>query len=174
MTDVSGSEAKITRRGFVGWAIGLGSGFVALTLGIPMVGSLRKWPGRAPQGHYVKVADLDTIPTGQPFGLSFVEQTSDAYNIEMLPHSIYAIKKSDSEVTVLSPVCPHLGCQVFFDRQGGKFECPCHGSVFAADGARISGPAPRGLDALPAQVRDGALWVRWVQYEPGVAEKTPV
>jgi Rieske Fe-S protein len=67
-----------------------------------------------------------------------------------------------------------LGCQVFFDRGAKEYVCPCHASKFSVDGARISGPTPRGLDTLPSKIEKGALFVQWVQYKPGVAEKTAV
>lgn len=153
---------------------GAGAGFVALVGGIPLVGSIAKASGKAAPNEFVKVADVSAIPIGEPFGLSFAESTKDAYNVTMLPHSVYALKKSDTEITVFSPVCTHLGCQVFFDRQAQQYVCPCHGSHFSVDGARTAGPAPRGLDTLPSKIDNGALMVQWVQYKPGIAEKTPV
>jgi Rieske Fe-S protein len=38
----------------------------------------------------------------------------------------------------------------------------------------VSGPAPRGLDVLPTEVRHGALYVRWVDYTPAISDKIPV
>jgi menaquinol-cytochrome c reductase iron-sulfur subunit len=172
--DRHAGEQEITRRGFVGWAMGLGTGFVALVVGIPLVGSVLGASGRAAPGQFVKVADVSAIPVGEPFGLSFAEITNDAYNVAALPHSVYALKKSDTEVAVYSPICPHLGCQVYFDRQLKQYVCPCHGSRFSEDGAHVAGPAPRGLDTLPSRIKDGALWVQWVQYKPSLPEKTPV
>ena len=50
----------------------------------------------------------------------------------------------DSEGTwAVSTVCTHLGCIVKVNPDG--FECPCHGSRFAADGSVAKGPAPRAL-----------------------------
>ena len=46
----------------------------------------------------------------------------------------------------LSQKCPHLGCRVPFCDSSGRFECPCHGSVFDVAGEYIKGPAPRGMD----------------------------
>jgi rieske iron-sulfur protein len=65
-------------------------------------------------------------------------------------------------VVAYSAICPHTGCEVvswFPDRQ--ILECPCHNSQFDPKaGARvISGPAPRGLAALPLRIADGKLVV---------------
>ncbi len=58
----------------------------------------------------------------------------------------------------LSAKCPHLGCTVNFDAVSGKFKCPCHGSVFAASGKWISGPAQRNLQPLPIKKKpDGHI-----------------
>jgi len=66
---------------------------------------------------------------------------------------------------VLSAICPHEGCEVSWDGSSNRFSCPCHESLFAADGSRISGPARRGLDALPARVQEGKLQVQYVSKE---------
>ncbi len=55
---------------------------------------------------------------------------------------------------VLSAICPHEGCEVVWEQNTNRFSCPCHESYFAADGSRISGPSPRGLDPL-ADARSG-------------------
>ena len=44
----------------------------------------------------------------------------------------------------LSAVCTHLGCTV--NNTGNGYHCPCHGSLFDAQGKVIGGPAPRQLD----------------------------
>jgi menaquinol-cytochrome c reductase iron-sulfur subunit len=75
---------------------------------------------------------------------------------------------------IYSPVCPHLGCNYVWNPTRGRFECPCHASVFALDGRVLSGPAPRPLDTLAFKVEDGVLFVRWAQFRAGVPEKTPV
>jgi Rieske Fe-S protein len=46
---------------------------------------------------------------------------------------------------MLSPVCPHMGCQVNWNDLGKSWDCPCHGSRFHADGSYIEGPALQGL-----------------------------
>ena len=46
-----------------------------------------------------------------------------------------------------SLICVHLGCRVGESGDGG-FSCPCHGSHFTREGARVSGPAARDLYGL--------------------------
>ena len=46
----------------------------------------------------------------------------------------------------ISAVCTHLGCIV--DRSEEQFVCPCHGTLFSADGKALSGPAPAPLPWL--------------------------
>lgn len=49
--------------------------------------------------------------------------------------------------------CPHLGCRVPFCESSGRFECPCHGSVYNIIGEYVAGPAPRGMDRFPIAIR---------------------
>lgn len=56
-------------------------------------------------------------------------------------------------VSALSARCTHMGCLVGFNNAERVWECPCHGSRFATDGAIIQGPATRPLE--PREVPDG-------------------
>jgi glycine/D-amino acid oxidase-like deaminating enzyme/nitrite reductase/ring-hydroxylating ferredoxin subunit len=53
-----------------------------------------------------------------------------------------------TQVHVLSPVCPHAGCYVKFNRAEECWDCPCHGSRFAGDGKLLSGPAVSDLSPI--------------------------
>jgi glycine/D-amino acid oxidase-like deaminating enzyme/nitrite reductase/ring-hydroxylating ferredoxin subunit len=59
----------------------------------------------------------------------------------------YAVYRADSEeLQVLSARCTHLGCLVRWNSADRAWECPCHGSRFAADGTLVQGPATRDLE----------------------------
>ena len=52
---------------------------------------------------------------------------------------MYVVNANDY-LFALSQKCPHLGCHVPFCESSGRFECPCHGSVFDLAGEYITGP----------------------------------
>ena len=47
---------------------------------------------------------------------------------------------TDTYFFALSQRCPHLGCRVPFCESSGRFECPCHGSIFDLGGRVHQGP----------------------------------
>ena len=91
---------------------------------------------------------------------------------EVVSHqSVFVNRSTDGKLHVLSPICPHLGCSVGWHANQNKFVCPCHGGQFAADGERISGPPPRGLDKLEAKVHDGKLQVQFQYFRSNVPDR---
>lgn len=64
-----------------------------------------------------------------------------------------AYRADKGKLTLLSPVCPHLGCHVRWNRAERTWDCPCHGSRFAPTGAVLAGPAEGPLSPLPEKRR---------------------
>jgi nitrite reductase/ring-hydroxylating ferredoxin subunit len=72
------------------------------------------------------------------------------------PGRAVALFRDSEGVHAISTICTHLGCVVKPTTEG--FECPCHGSRFAADGEVTRGPAPKALEWLKVSNKSGA-WV---------------
>ena len=68
--------------------------------------------------------------------------------------------KPGEQFLVLAVNCAHLGCPVSWFPQSGLFMCPCHGGVYYSDGARASGPPPRGLYHCVWRIRRGKLQIQ--------------
>jgi menaquinol-cytochrome c reductase iron-sulfur subunit len=163
-----------TRRTFLKLLIGIITLFIGLILGIPFIQALIVSKFKKAKLAWYKVAEVDSLPVGQPVRLNFFARNEDAYLHETAVHSIWAVKHSASEVTIYSPICTHLGCYYNWDQGTGHFECPCHGSVFSIDGKVLGGPAPRPLDTLPYKIDNGILSVVWEQFKVGIPEKVAV
>jgi Rieske Fe-S protein len=56
-----------------------------------------------------------------------------------------AVSRVDGEVHTVSAVCTHLGGRLRWNDAECSWDCPLHGSRFAADGTRLEGPATRDL-----------------------------
>ena len=120
----------------------------------------------AATGRWLDVAPVNELLGAQPLGRKVVAEHIAGWAITTEEHNVFVLPGKGNQV--LSPVCPHQGCEVLWDSQANQFACPCHESYFAADGARISGPAPRGLDQLPTRVENGRLQVQYgLPQEPG-------
>jgi glycine/D-amino acid oxidase-like deaminating enzyme/nitrite reductase/ring-hydroxylating ferredoxin subunit len=58
---------------------------------------------------------------------------------------IAAYRTPDGELIRRSAVCTHVGCIVHWNPFEQCWDCPCHGSQFAPDGAVLNGPALKPL-----------------------------
>ena len=164
-------SSKITRRNFFKTVTGIFSGFIAITLGFPMIETLISHATKSGKRSFSKVAALNSIPDKRPVNLSFITTEEDAFIKNNVEHQVWTVKKSDSEITVFSPVCPHLGCRYQWHPDRNLFICPCHHSVFNKEGKVVSGPAPRPLDTLPKKIENDNLFVLWERFKPGISTK---
>lgn len=167
------SENRTTRRKFLAVVIGVFASVNALVLGIPFVKSLVSVvSGRKPG--WSRVIEVGSLPEGRPVEVKFSAMREDAYHYENVLHSVWVIKHSHGNITVFSPVCPHLGCRFLWDSTVERFECPCHASEFSLEGKVLYGPAPRPLDVLPHKIEHGELFVRWERFKVGTPDRVVI
>ncbi|WP_205028001.1 FAD-dependent oxidoreductase [Oleisolibacter albus] len=63
---------------------------------------------------------------------------------------VAVFRAEDGSLTRVSAKCTHLGCTVHWNGLENSWDCPCHGSRFAPDGAVLAGPAVADLAPVDA------------------------
>jgi Rieske Fe-S protein len=172
------SPANPNRRGFLNQLTSLVMALLALLVAIPALGYVLAPLRRRRQDgdDFVDVGPLSAFPEGQ-WRLHALEMVqADGWKSTRVRRAIWVRRQGPDarDVTVLSSICPHLGCPVNWHPDQGEFACPCHGAAFDADGRTRAGPPPRGMDRLAFEVRAGHLWVHWQDFKIGVRESIPV
>lgn len=161
------------RRSFLGALLALGSACVGALLSVPLVRFAifplirettdTKW---APLGGTNEFSALSN-----PVVRTIQIERVDGWRRATSEKAVYVTKDPQGQVRVLSSVCPHLGCTVPWNLEKKQFVCPCHTAIFSPDGARIGGPALRGMDTLETRIEDGQLQVRFEYFRQLVATK---
>lgn len=165
------SDNSISRRKFFKVVSGIFTGAIALSLGIPMIESIVGTIAKKKSRTFSQIAPVNSIPEDKPVDLPFVMTEIDAYLKTNQPETVWAVKHKDQDITVFSPICPHLGCRYQWHPDRELFICPCHHSIFNMNGKVISGPAPRPLDTLPKEIKHNYLYVLWERFKPGIPKK---
>lgn len=172
------SGAAPTRRGFLGLATWLVSGSIAAIASVPVLGALLSplLGGRAlAKRSLVPVIKLHDLPIGKPQRVEIVSTLVDAWSRQdgVVMGAAWVIRQSSGDVIAYSTICPHLGCGINFDPKT-QFQCPCHTSAFNIEGRVVSGPSPRGMDRLEAEVKDGWVMIRPARFKQGLAKAEEV
>lgn len=134
----------VTRRQFIGWvwaaALLIAAGEVAVAI-------LRFLAPRVPSGAFgtqIKAGRAVDFKIG---------------SIAYFPAGRFYLSRLDRGLLALYRKCTHLGCVVPWVEEEGRFNCPCHASIFDKKGEVLAGPAPRPLDYFRIEVKDGDVWV---------------
>jgi glycine/D-amino acid oxidase-like deaminating enzyme/nitrite reductase/ring-hydroxylating ferredoxin subunit len=61
---------------------------------------------------------------------------------------VAAYRDASGKISLCSPVCTHLKCIVGWNDAEKTWDCPCHGSRFAATGEVLTGPAEQPLKQI--------------------------
>lgn len=137
------ASASLDRRTLLIWASGasLGAtGFFLLATGIQALLP----PGRSIDGLTevgdVSVARLSDLKVGVPLLTEYGD------------HHVFVVRTSGTTVSAFDAACPHARCTLRFNASARRFDCPCHGSTFALDGRRLTGPARRGMTKAHARL----------------------
>ena len=133
--------------GFNGWGISNGT-----AAGMAIADQIRSQPNswasiydptrRSPKGFnrggdtQSSVTSIDAIPAGQGGVIKRGKQKLAVW------------KDMNGKPHALSASCTHLGCTVTWNNAERTWDCPCHGSMFSADGGVVHGPALKPLAVM--------------------------
>ena len=160
-----------TRRSFFVKTTVFISTLIGMSLAVPLIGYVIAPAFRRRNKEWVSLGKTDELPVGEPKALDYTLTEKDGWQERHTTKGVWALKQADGQVTVYSPICPHLGCGFRWDQQDRLFKCPCHGSIFNIDGTVKAGPAPRPLDTLLSKVENGDLLVQYQEFKSGLAKK---
>jgi Rieske Fe-S protein len=167
------------RRGFLGLITSLLMAIIGALVAAPALAYFFAPLRRRPENGgpmFTDAGPLADIPVG-PWRLVPVELVrADGWKKTRVRQAVWVHRhgEGDRAMTVLSSICPHLGCPINWHPDQSQFVCPCHGGIFNAEGRNTGGPPPRPMDPLEFEVRGGRLWVRWQDFKIGVADRIPV
>jgi cytochrome b6-f complex iron-sulfur subunit len=92
--------------------------------------------------------DVPAAPTNVNMSLDLTTPVNSALNTNggyVYNGGLIIARTSGGSFIALSQACTHQGGTVQYRSGNNTFYCPVHGSVFAADGSVINGPASRPL-----------------------------
>jgi len=124
---------------------------------------------RVQSSSWTDVSPVSDLKGARPILKRVITEVQAAWSTSTEEHFVYVIPGNTR--TVLSSVCPHEGCNVAWNDGNNGFVCPCHDSLFAADGSYIKGPARRGLDPLPTREQDGVLQIQYLSFVNNTSER---
>jgi menaquinol-cytochrome c reductase iron-sulfur subunit len=148
---------ELTRRGFYLGAVYAMWGAIAAALGLPALVYLFIPPRVRKAEEWVEVGDVTQLAPNSPVEMSFRRNRVDGWKVTNEKGTAWVVKHADNSIVAFGPECTHLGCAYHWEDGKNDFLCPCHTSVFSADGKVISGPAPRPLDRYDTKIQGSKL-----------------
>jgi len=161
------------RRSFLGALLALGSVFVGALLSVPLIRfAIFPLIRRTTDLKSSSVGSLSEFTSiTEPAMRTIQIEQIDGWRKTVSEKIVYITKDQRNQLSVLTSICPHLGCTVPWNKEKKQFICPCHGGTFSPDGSRVSGPSQRGMDTLETSVQDGQLLVRFQYFRQLVSDK---
>lgn len=146
------------RRLFIGAIYAIWTA-IGAALGLPALIYLLFPPKARHEDPWVEAGDVARLTPGAPLEFSFRRNRIDGWKVLNEKSTAWVVRQPDNSIVAFGPQCTHLGCAYHWEDKRGQFLCPCHSSLFGADGKVADGPAPRPLDRYDVQVRGTKLFI---------------
>lgn len=156
------SSHRISRRDFAKLVTAALSTVMGAAMGIPIIGYLIDPALKAESGEaWIPLGPLDNFPVGEPKSFSFTRSNINGWEKTVNSYGGFVVRKSESDLLVLSNRCTHLSCSVNWDEAKLEYVCPCHDAQFDMEGNVNAGPPPAPLDHFETKVEDGGLYIKF-------------
>jgi menaquinol-cytochrome c reductase iron-sulfur subunit len=169
------------RRSFLGWLTTAVLTLIALLLAVPAIAYVwsplrKRQDDKESESGFADIGAVADLPIGRWLLMTVEVVRRSGWEMTRANRGVWVRRTGEGsrEVTVLSPICPHLGCSILWQADSAQFMCPCHKGTFDAEGKLTGGPPPRGMDSLDSEVRGGRLWVHWQDFKIGTPERRSV
>jgi menaquinol-cytochrome c reductase iron-sulfur subunit len=150
-----------SRRRFLSLLAAGAQAAIALILGIPAVAYIVSPVRRKGNDRWILLGSVKDLMGSQPRRVEFTHEEESGYTVRTVRTAAFIVSEDGAPV-VLSPVCTHMGCNVAWAVEEGRFRCPCHGGRFDAAGRVVGGPPPRPLQRYPVRVTGDDLEIHIV------------
>lgn len=149
------------RRRLMQWA-GIAAGGVAAAFAFltPLVGYFLAPLIRPKPDQWLDIGAIDDFKLNETKLITYVSPNRGPWDGMTANSAAYVRRTGAEDFTVFDVHCAHLGCPVNWFQESGLFLCPCHGGVYYEDGARASGPPPRGLYKYEQKLENGRLFIK--------------
>jgi Rieske Fe-S protein len=163
MSESSAPPPAPSRRNLLQWlSIGLGA-VAAVLIGVPIIGYLVGALRKPREDVWISLGPVGAFPPNETRLVAFANPLRQPWDGMTASTAAYVRRlgeQKQQQFEVFAVNCTHLGCPVSWFPQSGLFMCPCHGGVYYENGARASGPPPRGLYKYNWKVEYGQLKIQ--------------
>jgi Rieske Fe-S protein len=161
------SYHHISRRDFVKLTTAALGTIMGAVIGLPAIDYLIDPALKAPKTDaWIPLGKLEKFEIGKPALVTFTRSKVNGWEKTANSYGMFVLKKSDTDVLVLSNICTHLSCRVNWKEDRQEYVCPCHDAQFGINGEVLSGPPPRPLDSFSGdqvKVEDGTLFIHFLE-----------
>jgi menaquinol-cytochrome c reductase iron-sulfur subunit len=159
------SSSHISRRDFIMAVTVTVGAVIGAAVGLPGIGYLISPALRAQDAEtWILLGLFEKIPIGIPTYFSFNRRQMNGWENTVTNYGVFAVRKDETNVIVLSNICTHLGCHVTWHPDIKEYVSPCHNGHFDINGKVTFGPPPRPLDEYQTKVEDGNLSILFPPY----------
>jgi menaquinol-cytochrome c reductase iron-sulfur subunit len=160
----------LNRETFVALLLAGVGGVASVIYGIPIIGGVLSALFVEPKDVWRDVGAVDKFKIGDTTQVVFQYPFADTitWSGSTANTASWLRRTGQDSFIAFAVYCTHLGCPVHWLADPKIFLCPCHGSVFNADGTVAGGPAPRPLFNYDVRVRNGRVEIK-TTHQPVVA-----